>query len=360
MLRRMLRLAYAPACNLTGMPSSVMVPVACPGLLSSFGKIRFHPYQCDNNIDATAGDDATTPQIFPSRHAFLCWEAAMELHWAFEQVSPHASQQVMKAGTSHPEKVNLGWLRQALGVFGTIEGAGWEWVGKTEEDDISMDLVKAASLCLKAYMASETFPQMVESVSSSKPKVDLLTSIEQAYDKAYPGKALPQSLAEALASDGEPMVSTPPESSNRYYDDDIDEEDEADVRKVGAVVSAPTPEYLLPFDAGWVLCEVIWEGVDLLERKRDYYHALRLLKQLLDSPYHRGRRGKWWNRMGKDMGHLGHKVAAEHVSHLGLKDELVTGGEYYLVVRLKPTIALHHLHDNWGNLSCFGRSSGRA
>jgi len=187
---------------------------------------------------------------------------------------------------------------ESLGILG---GVGI----RLEEEDIVMDMLNAASSCFKAYTTSEAFPQVVGNIPS-KLQVDLLASLEHAYSNVYPGKALPQQLAVALSDGGE-------------------QKSEKKVRKS----APPIPEYLLPFDAGWVLSEVVWEGVHLLERqeRRDYYHAVRLLKQLLDSPYHRARRGKWWNRLAVDLEHLGHVLAAEHVSQLGLKDEHVTGGE---------------------------------
>lgn len=41
------------------------------------------------------------------------------------------------------------------------------------------------------------------------------------------------------------------------------------------------PEFLLQLEAGWVLASVVWEGVTLLERARDYDRAVELLSQLL-------------------------------------------------------------------------------
>ena len=80
---------------------------------------------------------------------------------------------------------------------------------------------------------------------------------------------------------------------------------EASARLTQAPMPAPsTPQFLQRFYEGYVLLSVVWEGVALLEKQKQYGMSLALLFQLLQSQWLSRRRGKWWIRVLVDANHL--------------------------------------------------------
>lgn len=88
---------------------------------------------------------------------------------------------------------------------------------------------------------------------------------------------------------------------------------------LGADEVCALPPHLWRFTAGSVLAGAIWEGVSALERHKEYALATLALLVLLNSPYTRHRRGRWWNRASLDLTHMKCEALALEVLFLRLK-----------------------------------------
>jgi hypothetical protein len=81
-------------------------------------------------------------------------------------------------------------------------------------------------------------------------------------------------------------------------------------------------------NAGSVLASLLWRAVSFLEKTRDYETAIRVLQTLLQTRYSPRRRGRWWNRLVVNEGHLkvGPSQAWETIC-MALNDEEVVEGD---------------------------------
>eukprot|EP01119_Soliformovum_irregulare_P025846 TRINITY_DN9672_c0_g1_i1.p1 TRINITY_DN9672_c0_g1~~TRINITY_DN9672_c0_g1_i1.p1 ORF type:complete len:756 (-),score=205.73 TRINITY_DN9672_c0_g1_i1:194-2461(-) len=82
--------------------------------------------------------------------------------------------------------------------------------------------------------------------------------------------------------------------------------------------------YLARFTWGWVMSQIVVQGVDVLEKEKDYVGATVLLRILLSGAYAPGKRGKWWERLTLDFEHLGKKEDSLHLCETALKDATVS------------------------------------
>jgi hypothetical protein len=81
-------------------------------------------------------------------------------------------------------------------------------------------------------------------------------------------------------------------------------------------------------NAGSVLASLLWRAVSFLEKTRDYETAIEVLQTLLKTRYSPRRRGRWWNRLVVNEGHLkvGPSQAWETIC-MALNDEEVVEGD---------------------------------
>lgn len=88
------------------------------------------------------------------------------------------------------------------------------------------------------------------------------------------------------------------------------------------------PEFLRPFTSFSVYTRILNQGVELLQRRKDYKEAVSLLRKLLGQKvYCVDYRGHWWERLALNYdAHLKNPEKALEAVESGLKDDLVTAG----------------------------------
>lgn len=80
--------------------------------------------------------------------------------------------------------------------------------------------------------------------------------------------------------------------------------------------------FLRRFTSEWVYSSIVWIGVGLLERKKQYKVAVQYLQTLLaQKRVNTGRRGEWWIRLALDLAHLKMHAEAIKACKDGLSDE---------------------------------------
>ncbi len=66
--------------------------------------------------------------------------------------------------------------------------------------------------------------------------------------------------------------------------------------------SSKLPLHLRRFTAAWLFTKMCSQGVDLLQRNKEYVEAVKLLHQLLgQSEFCPNHRGRWWERLALNL-----------------------------------------------------------
>lgn len=97
-------------------------------------------------------------------------------------------------------------------------------------------------------------------------------------------------------------------------------QDSADDSNSQTTSPSPRNYYLLRFTAGWVYARALSLGVEILEKTKMYEQAVLYLRLLLDSPYRKGKRGNWYNRLCLDLQHNNQNTLALEVCMAALDD----------------------------------------
>ena len=108
--------------------------------------------------------------------------------------------------------------------------------------------------------------------------------------------------------------------------------DKIDEDEVKHVLGLPC--FLRRFSGLAVLTCGLSKGVDLLEKCRQYEEAVKLIRQLLNSPHLPQYRGHWYERLSLDLdSHLKSPKEALQVVEQALKDERVRGGRRLMLLQ---------------------------
>lgn len=92
--------------------------------------------------------------------------------------------------------------------------------------------------------------------------------------------------------------------------------------------------FLLRYTSGYVLASILHESVTYYEQKKNYERAIEILTTLIESPYLKSKRGKWWNRIALDHEHMKNKKEAFEICKKGLCDNIMLGDKLTLERRL--------------------------
>lgn len=92
--------------------------------------------------------------------------------------------------------------------------------------------------------------------------------------------------------------------------------------------------FLLRYTHGYVFASILYESVTFYEQKKNYEKAIEILRKLIESPYLKSSRGKWWNRMALDQEHMKNKKEAFETCKKGLSDKITLGDKLTLERRL--------------------------
>ncbi|XP_062580052.1 fanconi-associated nuclease 1-like [Saccostrea cucullata] len=103
-----------------------------------------------------------------------------------------------------------------------------------------------------------------------------------------------------------------------------------DLKKESAIANhdKTLPDFLRPFTALSVYTRIINQGVELLQRRKEYTEAVSVLRRLLGQKvYCTDYRGHWWERLALNYdAHLKNQEKALEAAASGLRDNTVTAG----------------------------------
>ncbi|KAM9962450.1 hypothetical protein ACTFIR_005358 [Dictyostelium discoideum] len=79
--------------------------------------------------------------------------------------------------------------------------------------------------------------------------------------------------------------------------------------------------FALKFTVGWVYTRILSWSIDIFEKLRKYQQCIDFLMLLIESPYCRGKRGYWWQRMIINHKHLHRSDDALLIAERSLKED---------------------------------------
>ena len=387
LFQRMLRLAY-----ITSQPempvTAIFTPVQSPGLLASFGKLHFYPYQLS----------LETYFFNNNPNEFRIWEASMELFWSFTVLLENKNESLKSLK-----------YKNTTGIYTYLQQAMENDQDENKEEVIDGDKMKIKSN--KNANMMETNPRQSlrrtssSSSSSSRGSNETIMNGMKKENNIEQFSFINQSMHEMeflIHNDNIPVLRE--ENSldtllqeigwfayqcliqflkvyptnrirNKVYEKDemlkkwfdmcqnltknnnLSEETDQILKPISLTktclltpdhlknnmninmnseIQMPlplissnnnlVPEYLLQFDAGAILTSIVWSSIEFFEKNKNYETAIEILTTLLSTFYWTRRRGKWYDRLSIDLLHLGKKEEALEVCIQALLEEEVGGG----------------------------------
>jgi hypothetical protein len=240
-------------------------PTQWPGLMVFFKKVAYPEYtltKCSSTGEST-GELINSHRVFPSSEAYVCFEAAHQLHRLVSVV-----EQCLQVAT--PEKeyqepdLELKWmLSDGPPVFEAFQ--------------------RLLRLIYEDGEATETEDEDAAAQPVTKPSTSWqLQSWEQFYSEIDKMQTLDDLV---LASRG---------CLQAYLK----------WMKAAAYSISGIPVFFSKCNAGYHLVRILHTAVGLYEKMRKYQVATLLLNELLAAPFLERKRGYWWDRLALNLEHL--------------------------------------------------------